>query len=313
MRQALALAFCFAALVACSRAPAAAVAQRAPTLVCLDASHLNDESVIPAGRVDRGSVAFNREEEVGGRGDVAAFSIDTHEVTNAQYAQFVAATHYQTVAERNGSDGQRMGAAVFDPAQHQWRIDRSADWRHPSGAGSSIDGRDMFPVVQIAYEDAAAYAHWRGRRLPTENEWERAARLDAPAPSNVRAEAFTADDRPRANTWQGVFPVINRGTDGFEGLAPVGCFSPNAQGLYDTIGNVWEWTTDWFAFDRAPATETYAREHDPQGLAQHVIKGGSFLCATNFCSRFRSGSRQPADPTQGMSHVGFRTVGHVTP
>lgn len=311
MRTALALALCFAAL-ACSRAPAAEVVQRAPTLVCLGASHLNDQRVIPAGRVDRGDVAFRPEEEVGGRGDVGAFSIDTHEVTNAQYAQFVAATHYVTVAERNGPNGQRLGAAVFDPDQHQWRIDPGADWRHPSGQGSSIEGRDLFPVVQVAYEDAVAYARWRGRRLPTENEWERAARLDAPAPANIRAEAFTADERPRANTWQGVFPVINRGTDGFEGLAPVGCFPPNAQGLYDTIGNVWEWTSDWFAFDRAPASEAYARAHDPQGLAQHVIKGGSFLCAPNFCSRFRSGSRQPADPGQGMSHVGFRTVGEVS-
>src|SRR5262249_34378530 len=157
---------------------------------------------------------------VGGSGQVAAFSIDTHEVTNQQFAAFVAATHYVTAAERTDADGQHHGAAVFDPNQHAWRIDRTADWRHPSGAKSSTDGRDVFPGVQVAYEDAAAYAAWRHRRLPTENEWERAARLDAPAPHDIHAEAFDTSGAPRANTWQGVFPIVDRGTDGFEGLAP---------------------------------------------------------------------------------------------
>lgn len=302
------VAICLVA-AACSQAPAQHA--RAP-LQCLTASHLNDVVTISAGHVDRGSVAFQPEERVGGRGDVGAFNIDTHEVTNSQFAAFVAATGYKTVAERIGADGQRIGAAVFDPAQHRWRIDRDADWRHPAGAGSSIEGRELYPVVQVAYEDAAAYAQWRGRRLPTENEWERAARGDQPAPASIGAEAFAADGAPRANTWQGVFPLIDRGEDGFEGLAPVGCFPPNAQGLYDTIGNVWEWTTDWYAEDRAPATEAYARAHDPQGIAQHVIKGGSYLCSPDFCARFRSGSRQPSDPGEGMSHVGFRTVGDVS-
>jgi formylglycine-generating enzyme required for sulfatase activity len=296
----------FALLAACTQAPT-----HQATLQCLSTAHLNDQVIIPAGPVDRGDVAFNREELVGGHGQVGAFSIDTHEVTNTQFAAFVAATHYITVAERNGPDGQRMGAAVFDPAQHQWRIDRTADWRHPSGANSSIRGRDLFPVVQVAYEDAAAYAHWRGRRLPTENEWERAARLDAPAPRDIHAEAFATSGAPSANTWQGVFPIVDRGVDGFEGLAPIGCFQPNAQGLYDMVGNVWEWTSDWFAYDKAPVDETYAREHDPQHIAEHVIKGGSFLCSDTFCSRFRTGSRQPSDPGEGMSHVGIRTVRDV--
>ena len=295
----------FALLAACTQAPAA----RHVTLQCLDAGHLEDQAVIPAGRVDRGDVAFNREELVGGSGQVAAFSIDTHEVTNRQFAAFVAATHYVTVAERTAPDGQRTGAAVFDPNQHAWRVDREADWRHPAGANSTIAGRDFFPVVQIAYEDAAAYARWRGRRLPTENQWERAARLDAPAPHDIHAEAFAPNGVPRANTWQGVFPVVDRGVDGFEGLAPVGCFAPNAQHLYDMVGNVWEWTSDWYAADRAPASEIYARDHDPNHIAERVIKGGSYLCSDTFCSRFRTGSRQPADPGEGMSHVGFRTVG----
>jgi formylglycine-generating enzyme required for sulfatase activity len=277
----------------------------------MDGARLNDQRVISAGRVDRGEVAFRPEEHVGGRGEVAAFSIDTHEVTNRQYAAFIAATQYVTAAERNDPDGQRHGAAVFDPSVHAWRIDRDADWRHPRGHGSSIEGRDFLPVVQVSYEDAAAYAHWRGRRLPTENEWERAARGDAPAPANLDAEALGSDGAPRANTWQGVFPVIDRGSDGFAGLAPVGCFPANTSGLYDMVGNVWEWTSDWFAYDAAPVTEDYARVHDPQHIAEHLIKGGSYLCSDNFCSRFRSGSRQPSDPSEGMSHVGFRTVGDV--
>src|SRR5262249_7041064 len=159
---------CALALIfACTQAPT-----RHATLQCLTTAHLDDQVAIPAGAVNRGDVAFNREELAGGQGRVAAFSIDTHQVTNRQFAAFVAATRYVTVAERTGADGQRIGAAVFDPEQHQWRIYRTADWRHPTGASSSITGHELFPVVQVAYEDAAAYAAWRGRRLPTENEWE---------------------------------------------------------------------------------------------------------------------------------------------
>ena len=285
--------------------------EHGPTLSCLDASHFNDQRLISAGPVDRGDAAFRPEERVGGHGQVGAFTIDTHEVTNSQFAQFVGATHYLTVAERTGQDGRRIGAAVFDPNLHMWRIDPDADWRRPAGRGSTIEGHGAFPVVQVAYEDALAYAHWRGRRLPTENEWERAARGAAPTPAQLHAEAFAPDGAPRANTWQGLFPIVDQGADGFQGLAPVGCFPPDANGLYDMVGNVWEWTSDWFAVDQAPASEAYARAHDPTHIAERVIKGGSFLCSDNFCARFRTGSRQPADPGEGMSHVGFRTVGDV--
>lgn len=257
---------------------------------------------IPAGRVDRGAQVFEPEERVGGVGDVAAFNIDVNEVTNAQFAAFVAATDYVTVAERPGPDGAPMGAAVFDRTQARWRIDTSANWRHPDGAGSSIARHERYPVVAVAYEDATAYARWAGRRLPTENEWEFAARGGAPAPADRRAEAFDADNRARANTWQGVFPFQDTGEDGFAGLAPVGCFPANERGLFDMTGNVWEWTSDSFigadGFDAARAADAPMR----------VIKGGSQLCAPNFCARYRSGSRQPADEGLGMSHIGFRTA-----
>jgi formylglycine-generating enzyme required for sulfatase activity len=256
---------------------------------------------VPAGVVAREQV-FEPEERIGGEGAVAAFSIDAHEVTNAQFAAFVEATGYVTVAEQRGPDGRPLGAAVFDRTARGWRVDPTANWRHPDGAGSSNAGKDRYPVVAVAYADAESYARWAGRRLPTEYEWEFAARGDAPASTDVRAEAYR-DGAPVANTWQGVFPIADTGEDGFAGLAPVGCFPANARGAYDMIGNVWEWTSTIYE-DGAPADLTRGYGETPR-----VLKGGSQLCASNFCSRFRSGSRQPGDPGLGMSHIGFRTVG----
>ncbi|MEQ1817832.1 MAG: SUMF1/EgtB/PvdO family nonheme iron enzyme [Terricaulis sp.] len=290
-----------ALLAACGQARApAAVSAHCATLA--SDAHVS----IAAGRLDRGENRFEPEERVGGVGDVAAFDIDVHEVTNAQYAAFVAATQYVTIAEHAGPNGAPMGAAVFDRSQARWRIDPTANWRHPDGEASSIAGRDAYPVVAVAYEDAQAYATWAHRRLPTENEWEFAARGSAPAPPDRRAEAFDAHGGARANTWQGVFPFRDTGEDGFAGLAPVGCFPANANGLYDMAGNVWEWTSDRFVggdgLDASRAADTPMR----------VIKGGSQLCAPNFCSRYRSGSRQPGDEGLGMSHIGFRTVGDAS-
>lgn len=288
---------CVVALVACGRPSATTTPQCAPF-------DLGATVVVSAGRVDRGANILEPEERVGGVGDVGGFNIDVHEVTNAQYAAFVEATHYLTVAERNGPNGTPMGAAVFDRGQARWRIDSAANWRHPGGAESSIEGRERYPVVAIAYEDAEAYAHWAGRRLPTENEWEFAARGSGPAPADRHEEAFDARGAPAANTWQGVFPFRDTGDDGFAGLAPVACFPVNARGLHDMTGNVWEWTSDRFVGE--PPTDI-ARPNAQAGM--RVIKGGSQLCAENFCSRFRSGSRQPGDEGLGMSHLGFRTVG----
>lgn len=288
-----------AVLAACGQTPGAPTTEATAQCAALEPFA---QVTIAGGRLDRGANRFEPEEQVGGTGEVAPFSIDAHEVTNAQYAAFVAATNYVTVAERSGPNGTAMGAAVFDRAQARWRIDPNANWRHPDGSSSSIEGRGAYPVVAVAYEDALAYARWAGRRLPTENEWEFAARGGAPAPADRRAEAFDAHGAARANTWQGVFPFQDTGEDGFTGLAPVGCFPANANGLYDMTGNVWEWTSDRFVgadgLDASRAADAPMR----------VIKGGSQLCAPNFCSRYRSGSRQPGDEGLGMSHIGFRTA-----
>lgn len=284
---------------------AACEAPRAP-MVCAGAAAIGRSVAIAGGEVARGRHALFPEERIGGLALVPAFEIDATEVTNAQFARFVAETGYRTVAERRGPDGRRTGAAVFDRKTGLWRVEGSADWRRPLGRGSSSEPNA--PVVAVAHEDAEAYARWAGRRLPSEAEWERAARGAAPAPRDFTAEARSADGAALANTWQGIFPLRDTGEDGFTGAGPVGCFPPNAVGLYDMIGNVWEWTADWYAANAVVESAAEAQARDPEGLARRVIKGGSHLCAENFCARFRSAARQPADPGLGAAHIGFRTV-----
>ncbi len=259
---------------------------------------------IPETRFAMGSERFRAEEAPVRQISVAGFWIDTHDVTNAEYARFVRETGYVTVAER----GARPGAWVFRPPSdveglrdlaQWWRMIPGADWRHPEGPGSDLAGRDNHPVVQVAFEDAEAYARWAGRVLPTEAQWEAAARGGRDA-EFIWADGADRDDTPAANHWRGEFPTEDRGSKGYRGTSPVGCFQANGYGLYDMAGNVWQWTRDPWTADHADGTAADA--------SAHVIKGGSYLCAPNFCMRYRPAARQAGDAASGTSHIGFRTV-----
>ena len=272
--------------------------------LCATAQPL-ERALVPAGEYLVGTNARYGEEGPPRHVRTNGFQIDVHEVTNAEFARFVEETGYVTVAERQPDpadypdiDPERLvpGSAVFglEPGTNGiwWRFVPGADWRHPAGPGSDIAGLDHHPVVHVAYEDAAAYAAWAGGRLPTEAEWEIAARGGLEGAEYAWGEEFRPGGTWRANTWQGPFPVIDTGEDGYRGLAPVGCYEPNAFGLHDMTGNVWEWTSS--PFDSRNLTGT--------------IRGGSFLCAPNFCARFRPAARQPQEWDFSASHIGFRTL-----
>ncbi len=257
---------------------------------------------------------------------VRGFWIDPHEVTNRQFAAFVKATGYVTVAEKPVDPGQfqlpadqippdmlKPGSAVFTPPDFPsnnhsdwWKYVPGASWKKPYGpAGPGpVPGE---PVVHLAWDDMVAYAEWRGGRLPTEAEWEYAASAGQPSRNVQPAEA---------NSWQGAFPNYNAETDGFKGVAPVGCYRPNANGLYDMVGNVWEVTSDFFRPGHDPADtdnpagpdENHAYDPFNPGMPSRTVKGGSYLCAPNYCQRYRPASRQGRDPGMGTSNVGFRLV-----
>jgi formylglycine-generating enzyme required for sulfatase activity len=269
---------------------------------------------------------------------VDGFWMDRSEVTNEQFAVFVKATGYLTVAERvpraedfPGAPPENLvaGSVVFsNPGRpvplndhlQWWSYSRGANWRHPLGRDSSIAGKERFPVVHVAYEDAEAYAKWAGRRLPTEAEWEFAARGGLSGRLYPWGDDFRSDGRWMANTHQGHFPDRDAGEDAFTGIGPVAQFPPNPYGLHDVAGNVWEWVSDWYRPDyyaqlaahsgaaRNPKGPDSSFDPDEPGAPKRVMRGGSFLCTDQYCSRYMVGTRGKGEVTTGTSHLGFRTV-----
>jgi formylglycine-generating enzyme len=289
---------------------------------------------IAAASFRMGSDRFYPEEAPVREVAVNDFSIDAYAVTNAEYAKFVRKTGYVTVAEREldradypdaPPENLVPGALVFHMTagpvnlrdyRQWWSWVPGACWKHPEGPGSAIESRPDHPVVQVAFEDAQAYADWAGKRLPTEAEWEYAARGGLDGKDFVWGDEMKPGGEPAANTWQGAFPWRHSSRGGPRTLQ-VGSFAPNGYGLYDMAGNVWEWTSDWFVTDRAAASPCCAgdmRELSYDScqpnvrIPRKVLKGGSFLCSPEYCLRFRPAARSPQMIDTGMSHLGFRCV-----
>ena len=289
-----------------------------------------------------GSNDFYPEERPVHRVAVDGFWMDEHPITNAEFRRFVKATGYRTVAERvpNPSDYPdadpalvKPGSLVFRRPPHRvglhdyrawWAYVPGACWRHPEGPASTLGGRDRHPVVHVAYEDAEAYAVWAGKTLPTEAEWEFAAHGGLEEAVYVWGDEFAPKGRMMANTWQGEFPWQNLKADGYEGTSPIGTFPPNGYQLYDMAGNVWEWTCDFFTpghpdealkaccVPRNPrvtsAEQSYAVGQPGAHIPRKVLKGGSHLCAPNYCLRYRPAARQGEAVDTSTGHIGFRCV-----
>lgn len=292
---------------------------------------------IPGGTFQMGSDDYYPEEAPARPASVDGFWIDARPVTTAQFRRFVKATGYVTVAERPpdpalypGAPPEALvpGSSVFVPPTHPvdlrnaynwWAFIAGADWRHPDGPGSTVNGRDRHPVVHVAYDDVTAFASWAGKTLPTEAEWEFAARGGLDGAEYAWGDTFTVKGRQMANTWQGDFPYQNELLDGFPRTSPVGSFPPNGYGLWDMIGNVWEWTTDWYTAHHpvvasccSVAQPRNPTEIDPENphpeIPRRVLKGGSHLCAPNYCQRYRPAARMPQSIDTGTSHLGFRCI-----
>lgn len=272
---------------------------------------------------------------------VDGFWMDQYEVTNDQFAAFVQATGYKTLAERPPDEEMRKNALpqyrdigafslVFTPPKEcpedctncdqWWKIVAGANWRHPSGPGSSIEGKGRYPVVHVAYVDAVAYADWAGKRLPTEAEWERAARGGLEGKPYYWGDELHPQGKWMANSFQGKFPSIDNAEDGHAGMAPVGSYPANGYKLYDMAGNVWEWCSDWYrpGFEVGPDGKRKNPDGPSFGIdvrggneSMRVLRGGSYLCADSYCARYRAGGRQPGEVSTGQSHTGFRCV--ITP
>jgi formylglycine-generating enzyme required for sulfatase activity len=252
---------------------------------------------------------------------VDGFWMDRTDVTNAQFARFVEATGYRTVAEKP-MDPLPPGSFVFRPPavvphlrDHRlwWRFEEGADWRHPDGPGSAIEGHMDHPVVQVCWDDAVAYARWAGKRLPTEAEWEFAARGGLDRQRYVWGDDLLPGGKWQANIWQGKFPKENSLADGYRTTAPVGSFPANGYGLYDMSGNVWQWCADWYR----PDYYRHSHRHNPQGpddgfdpsengLAKRVQRGGSYMCSDLYCQGYQPGVRGKGEPNSAGPHIGFR-------
>ncbi len=304
-------------------------------------SKLAGMKLLRGGGFTMGSESHYPEERPRRRAEVGDFWIDEHPVTNRQFAAFVAATGYRTFAEiaPEPRDYPGMppemavaGSAVFmppdpptgtDDPSRWWTFVFGADWRRPLGPDSGVDDILDHPVVQVAYGDALAYARWAGKTLPTEAEWEYAARGGREGEAYAWGDVFEPDGRPQANYWQGGFPNENTLADGYLRTSPVGAFPPNGFGLHDMIGNVWEWTRDWYSDTTAepgpsccaPARARTVAEHESYDPAtphvripRKVLKGGSHLCAENYCQRYRPAARHPQPIDSPTSHIGFRCI-----
>lgn len=297
---------------------------------------------IPGNTFTMGSDHYYPEEAPAHQVTVDGFWMDKYNVTNKDFKEFIDATHYITVAERPldpkdypGASPEALvpGSLVFKKPKGRvdlrnianwWEYVPGANWRNPEGPGSSVENRGDHPVVHVAWEDVEAYAKWAGKALATEAEWEFAARGRLEAKVYEWGDEMMPQGKMMANFWLGEFPWHNSGYNSFEGTSPVGSFPPNGYGLYDMTGNVWEWTNDWYQARRQrDKAKTCCTPHNPKGglrensydpyqpqirIPRKVLKGGSHLCAMNYCYRFRPAARSPQMLDSASSHIGFRCV-----
>ena len=298
---------------------------------------------IPGGSFMMGSNEHYEEEAPVHKVTVDGFWMDKYELTNTEFRKFIEETGYITFCEKPPNPDDYPGAlpemlvaasVVFKKPDHRvdiknyfnwWTFVPGADWKHPFGPDTTIEDKDNYPVVHLAYEDVEAYAKWAGKEIPTEAEWEFAARGGLESKEYAWGDEMYPDEKAMANTWQGEFPIENTLADGFELIAPVGTFPPNGYGLHDIIGNVWEWTSDWYQF-HSKSVNSCCSDINPRGgtpessfdirmpdiqIPRKVMKGGSYLCAPNYCRRYRPAARMAQPVDTSTCHLGCRLIVRV--